>query len=220
MMENIVEECLELAAEKKEKAKGKGKPLILTRGTATIPLVGIDVPFHSRELLSGVPSFRNLLRPKFDALVLEQQLDLLIDRYIPNLIAKPFSLEKSYVEEVFATTNSPLLARVLEPDQWDKTSRAELTHTLIVELLAYQFASPVQWIQTQALLFHPKHGVHRFVEVCPAPTLTNMALRTLQTGDFGMKHRKILWFKRDRDAVFYRNNQETIPSAREKEKLK
>lgn len=208
-IEQVVMECL-------EKAKRKKAPIVLSRGTATIPLAGIDVPFHSRELLNGVPSFRNLLRPKFDPQVLERQLNLLVNRYIPNLIAKPFSLEKSYVEEVYEATGSPLLGELLVPENWNQTSRADLTHTLIIELLAYQFASPVQWIQTQALLFNKKNGVERFIEVGPAPTLANMALRTLQSlpHQFGTRRRDILWSQRDRDAIFF-ELEDKYPSARE-----
>lgn len=36
----------------------------LPRGQATIPLAGIDVPFHSRFLMSGVPGFRQTLRDR------------------------------------------------------------------------------------------------------------------------------------------------------------
>jgi fatty acid synthase subunit alpha len=32
----------------------------------------------------------------------------------------------------------------------------ELAHTLLVELLAYQFASPVRWIETQDVILAEK----------------------------------------------------------------
>ncbi|KAF5015537.1 hypothetical protein F66182_13099, partial [Fusarium sp. NRRL 66182] len=37
------------------------KPIILSRGQATIPLQGIDVPFHSAQLRSGVAAWRMFL---------------------------------------------------------------------------------------------------------------------------------------------------------------
>ncbi|KAG2522184.1 hypothetical protein JM16_005912 [Phytophthora kernoviae] len=195
-VEKTIAESLSQAQARKEKCQQTGRPFTLARGLATIPLVGIDVPFHSRELLGGVPSFRTLLRTKFDPQVLERQLPLLVNRYIPNLVATPFSLKRSYFEEVYAATQSPYLAEVLDPMQWKLTTKAQLAHLLVVELLAYQFASPVQWIKTQALLF-AEGGARRFIEIGPAPTLTNMALRTLQVGDFPNVSREILWYQRD-----------------------
>ncbi|KAI9921603.1 hypothetical protein PsorP6_002324 [Peronosclerospora sorghi] len=201
-VEKIVADSLAQARAHKEKFEQTGRPFVLTKSQATIPLVGIDVPFHSRELLGGVPSFRALLRTKFDPQVLERQLPLLVNRYIPNLVASPFSLERSYFEEVYQATKSPYLAEVLDPMQWNLTTKAQLAHLLVVELLAYQFASPVQWIKTQTLLFS-EGGVRRFVEIGPAPTLTNMALRTLQVGDFPDVPREILWYQRDREVVHF-----------------
>jgi fatty acid synthase subunit alpha len=49
----------------------------------------------------------------------------------------------------------------------------ELAHTLLVELLAYQFASPVRWIETQDVILNDKVA-ERVVEVGPAATLGTM----------------------------------------------
>ena len=54
MLTDIVKSCLEKAREQ-QKAEGYLK---LERGFATIPLPGIDVPFHSRYLWAGVMPFR------------------------------------------------------------------------------------------------------------------------------------------------------------------
>ncbi|KAG2967933.1 Fatty acid synthase subunit beta, partial [Phytophthora cactorum] len=211
-VEKVIADSLVQARARKEKCEQTGRPFTLARGLATIPLVGIDVPFHSRELLGGVPSFRALLRTKFDPQVLERQLPLLVNRYIPNLVATPFSLKRSYFEEVYAATKSPYLEEVLDPMQWKLTSKAQLAHLLVVELLAYQFASPVQWIKTQALLFS-EGGVRRFVEIGPAPTLTNMALRTLQVGEFPDVSREILWYQRDREVVHFEEETSNISAS-------
>ncbi|OWZ18416.1 Fatty acid synthase subunit alpha, partial [Phytophthora megakarya] len=211
-VEKVIADSLAQARARKEKCDQTDRPFTLARGLATIPLVGIDVPFHSRELLGGVPSFRALLRTKFDPQVLERQLPLLVNRYIPNLVATPFSLERSYFEEVYEATKSPYLAEVLDPMQWKLTTKAQLAHLLVVELLAYQFASPVQWIKTQALLFS-EGGVRRFVEIGPAPTLTNMALRTLQVGDFPDVPRDILWYQRDREIVHFEEETSNISAS-------
>ncbi|KAE9313941.1 hypothetical protein PF008_g19607 [Phytophthora fragariae] len=152
-VEKVIAESLAQTRARKEKCEQSGRPFTLSRGLATTPLVGIDVPFHSRELLGGVPSFRALLRTKFDPQVLERQLPLLVNRHIPNLVATLFSLESSYFEEVYQATKSPFLAEVLDTMHLQLTTKAQLAHLLVVELLAYQFAVPVQWIKTQALLF-------------------------------------------------------------------
>lgn len=54
MLSDIVKSCFEKAQEQ-QKAEGYIK---LERGFATIPLPGIDVPFHSRYLWAGVLPFR------------------------------------------------------------------------------------------------------------------------------------------------------------------
>jgi hypothetical protein len=50
----LMNSCYGSAAEK-QKAEGY---IILERGLATIPLAGLDVPFHSHYLWSGVMPFR------------------------------------------------------------------------------------------------------------------------------------------------------------------
>ncbi|DBA02071.1 TPA: LOW QUALITY PROTEIN: hypothetical protein N0F65_000318, partial [Lagenidium giganteum] len=73
------------------------------------------------------------------------------------------------------------------------------------------FASPVQWIKTQSFMFS-LNGVGPCREIGSAPTLTNMALRTLQFGDFPETERE-----RDRDAVHF-EVENTLPSASEHRK--
>lgn len=76
----IIEGCWDMAVEK-EKKDGQ---VILERGFSTIPLPGIDVPFHSRYLWPGVLSFRNYLIKKIDPTQLNP--DRLEHKYIPNLM--------------------------------------------------------------------------------------------------------------------------------------
>ncbi len=54
MLADIVDECHKASVEK-QKSEGY---IMLERGFATIPLLGIDVPFHSRYLLVGAMPFR------------------------------------------------------------------------------------------------------------------------------------------------------------------
>ncbi|KAI5795298.1 acyl transferase domain-containing protein [Peziza echinospora] len=99
-----------------DETKLKPQPIELQRGLATIPLRGIDVPFHSTFLRSGVKPFRSFLMKK----ILKSSIDpsKLVGKYIPNVTAKPFQLTKEYFEEVYKLTNSPRIGNVLA--NWDK----------------------------------------------------------------------------------------------------
>ncbi|KAL2823455.1 acyl transferase domain-containing protein [Aspergillus cavernicola] len=88
------------------------RPIQLQRGKATVPLEGIDVPFHSSHLRNTVDRFRQcLLRPGF--LVDNVDVEQLVGRYIPNLMARPFSLDREYIREAFELTGSPILEDML-----------------------------------------------------------------------------------------------------------
>ena len=109
---------------------------------------------------------------------------MLVGKYIPNLIAKPFDVSREYAQIIYDQTSSPKLDKVLkkwEQERWASAeNRQKLAYIILVELLAYQFASPVRWIQTQDLLF-TTFNFERLVELGPSPTLTGMATRTLKT---------------------------------------
>lgn len=158
------------------------------REKAYIDVPGIDVPFHSSLLRNGVPIFRATLER-----VLPKEIDptQLVDRYIPNLTAEPFSLARAFVERVHAVSGSEILAAVLADFETWSARPAELARTLMIELLAYQFASPVRWIQTQDVLFTSKDAVEVFVEVGvkEQPTIANMALITLSDGAYDRRAR-------------------------------
>jgi fatty acid synthase subunit beta, fungi type len=100
----------------------KPQPLELQRGQATIPLRGIDVPFHSTFLRSGVKPFRSFLLKKINKTTIDPAK--LIGKYIPNVTARPFSLDKEYFEEVYKLTKSPRIHAILE--NWDKYTQEEL----------------------------------------------------------------------------------------------
>jgi fatty acid synthase subunit alpha, fungi type len=111
-------------------------------------------------------------------------LSLLEGVYIPNLIASPFAINKAYAELIYNRTSSPRLSKVLRKwnkERWDAPEqRQKLAWVLlVVELLSYQFASPVRWIKTQDLFFG-QYKFERFIEIGPSPTLTGMAVRTLK----------------------------------------
>lgn len=83
----------------------------------------------------------------------------------------------------------------------------ELAHTLLVELLAYQFASPVRWIETQDVIL-AEQRTERIVEIGPADTLGGMARRTLaskyEAYDAATSvQRQILCYNKDSKEIYY-----------------
>lgn len=83
----------------------------------------------------------------------------------------------------------------------------DLAHTLLVELLAYQFASPVRWIETQDVILAEKM-TERIVEIGPADTLGGMAKRTLaskyEAYDAAKSvQRQILCYNKDAKEIYY-----------------
>ncbi|WP_186630080.1 type I polyketide synthase [Rhodococcus sp. BP22] len=156
---------------------------------AFIVVPGIDVPFHSTVLRGGVDDFRTRLET-----LLPEDLDpeILLGRYVPNLVPRPFSLERSFIQEIADLVPSEPLNKVLADfDSWAARPH-DLCRVVLTELLAWQFASPVRWIETQDLLFAEEAdgglGVERFVEIGlgATPTVANLASQTLKLpGRFG-----------------------------------
>ncbi|KAI4152760.1 MAG: hypothetical protein LQ340_002720 [Diploschistes diacapsis] len=115
-LEEVKAHLVEIIRECVKQTEAKPKPLDLQRGFATIPLKGIDVPFHSTFLRSGVKPFRSFLLKKINRTTIDPSK--LVGKYIPNVTAKPFALTKEYFEEVYKLTNSPRIANVLA--NWDR----------------------------------------------------------------------------------------------------
>lgn len=84
----------------------------LDRGIATIPLVGIDVPFHSSYLKAGVSSFRRHLYEKIPPTAVD--LDRLVGKYVPNLTAAPLEISRAYFETVLQLTGSKIVDEVIQ----------------------------------------------------------------------------------------------------------
>ena len=78
---------------------------------------------------------------------------MLFVKYIPNLIAKPFDVSREYAQIIYDQMSSLKLDKVLKKWEQEKWASAEncqkLAYIILVELLDYQFASPIHWIQTQ-----------------------------------------------------------------------
>ncbi len=116
LLETKKQELIGIVEEMAKRTEAKPKPLELVRGAATIPLRGIDVPFHSTYLRSGVESFRAFLLDKLGRTSVDP--GKLVGKYIPNVTARPFELSKEYFEYVYSLTRSSRIGKVLE--DWDR----------------------------------------------------------------------------------------------------
>ena len=121
-LEQVKAQLVEIIKECAKQTEAKAYPIDLQRGFATIPLKGIDVPFHSTFLRSGVKPFRSFLLKKINKTSIDPQK--LIGKYIPNVTAKPFQITKEYFEEVYKLTNSPRIRDVL--NNWESYEKGEI----------------------------------------------------------------------------------------------
>ena len=179
---------------------------------------GIDVPFHSTLLRKGVPEFRD----KLDAL-LPAYIDYrgrLVDRYIPNLVASPFEMTKEFAAKILEVVPSERIKAALDdPAVWDSYAADDqkLGRLLLTELLSWQFASPVRWIETQALLFGKREqgglGIEEYVEVGlgNAPTLANLGTKTLRLPEFAGNDTVVYNVGRDEGRVYMTDTDSLVP---------
>ncbi|MCV7401403.1 type I polyketide synthase [Mycobacterium fragae] len=179
----------------------------ITGGKRSFILVpGIDVPFHSRVLRVGVAEFRRSLDRVMPR---DKDPDLIVGRYIPNLVPRPFTLDRDFIQEIRdlvpAEPLDPILA---DYDTWRRERPREMARTVFIELLAWQFASPVRWIETQDLLFTEEAagglGVERFVEigVKSSPTVAGLATNTLKLPEYAHSTVEVLNAERDAAVLF------------------
>ncbi|GFP58645.1 fatty acid synthase subunit beta [Trichoderma asperellum] len=87
-----------------------GTRLKLKRGVATVPLEGVDVPFHSTLLLPTMPAFRHVLETQISRVDAKR----LVGRWVTNVTGKPFDISKEGIQEVYEMTKSPVLGGLLE----------------------------------------------------------------------------------------------------------
>ncbi|MBS9533476.1 DUF1729 domain-containing protein [Mycobacterium sp. M1] len=191
-------EALEEEVERRREISGGKRSFIL------VP--GIDVPFHSEVLRIGVDDFRRSLERVMPR---DKDPELIIGRYIPNLVPKPFTLDREFIQEIRDLVPAEPLDEILaDYDNWRNERPAELCRKIVIELLAWQFASPVRWIETQDLLFIEEAagglGVERFVEigVKTAPTVAGLATNTLKLPEYAHSTVEVLNAERDAAVLF------------------
>src|SRR6478609_6538408 len=191
-------EALEEEVERRREISGGKRSFIL------VP--GIDVPFHSSVLRVGVADFRRSLERVMPR---DKDPDLIIGKYIPNLVPRPFTLDRDFIQEIRDLVPAEPLDEILaDYDTWRNEKPAELCRKVVIELLAWQFASPVRWIETQDLLFIEEAagglGVERFIEigVKSAPTVAGLATNTLKLPEYSHNTVEVLNAERDAAVLF------------------
>lgn len=191
-------EELEAEVERRREISGGKRSFIL------VP--GIDVPFHSSVLRVGVADFRRSLER---VMPVDADPELLIGRYIPNLVPRPFTLDRDFIQEIRDLVPAEPLDEILaDYDTWRNERPRELCRKIVIELLAWQFASPVRWIETQDLLFIEEAagglGIERFVEigVKSAPTVAGLATNTLKLPEYSHNTTEVLNAERDAAVLF------------------
>ncbi|MCK0176639.1 type I polyketide synthase [Mycolicibacterium sp. F2034L] len=191
-------EALEEEIERRRELSGGKRSFIL------VP--GIDVPFHSSVLRVGVADFRRSLERVMPR---DADPELLIGKYIPNLVPRPFTLDRDFIQEIRDLVPAEPLDEILaDYDTWREEKPRELCRKVVIELLAWQFASPVRWIETQDLLFIEEAagglGVERFVEigVKSAPTVAGLATNTLKLPEYSHSTVEVLNSERDAAVLF------------------
>ncbi|KAJ2854465.1 hypothetical protein GGI22_004484, partial [Coemansia erecta] len=198
-----------------------GAGFVLRRSRATIPVPGVDVPFHSSILHDGVWSFRKMLQSKIQPHNVEAER--LCGRYVPNLTARPFEVSLAYIRHVHALTHSKALAHLLSTLdaarlKHDAEYCRNTAYTLLIEVLSYQFSSPVRWIETQDVLLR-ELGVTRFIEIGPRSVLSNMLRHTLDCSLYKVEgcsdslksEVTVLASASDMDAILYQHASAGLP---------
>lgn len=162
----------------------------------------------------GVDEFRRSLER---ILPHDADASALIGRYIPNLVPRLFSLDRDFIAEIRDLVPAESLDEILaDYDTWMTQRPGEVGRRVIIELLAWQFASPVRWIETQDLLFTEEAagglGVERFVEigVKSAPTVAGLANNTLKLPEYAYSTVQVLNVERDA-AVLFANDSDPEP---------
>ena len=129
-------------------------------------------------------------------------------------------MTKEFAAKILEVVPSERIKAALDdPAVWDSYAADDqkLGRLLLTELLSWQFASPVRWIETQALLFNPANrgglGVEEYVEVGlgNSPTLANLGSKTLRLPDFSGCDVTVYNVGRDEGRVYMTDSDSLVP---------
>ncbi|KAJ2556782.1 fatty acid synthase alpha subunit Lsd1 [Coemansia sp. RSA 1933] len=155
---------------------------------------------HSDKILPHVDTIRSMLQKYIHAS--NVSVSALQHCYIPNLTGKPFELSKSYIETAFQITQSAVLKRII--DGWpsldldNALEEKRIAAQMLIELLVFQMANPVQWNCTLQHMLKEKN-IRRLIEIS---SISQPLSSEILTSDNAC-HLHII---RDRDSVYYEQN--------------
>src|SRR5262249_56159058 len=110
---------------------------------------GMAVRFPSRVRRVGVADFRRSLERVMPR---DKDPEIVIGRYIPNLVPRPFTLDRDFIQEIRDLVPAEPLDEILaDYDTWRRERPRAMARTVFIELLAWQFATPSPWLPTQHL---------------------------------------------------------------------
>ncbi|ORX65311.1 hypothetical protein DL89DRAFT_287208 [Linderina pennispora] len=112
----------------------------------------------------------------------------------------------SYIYKGFPYYSVGVIEDILQvwstDDDCPSKEMASVARTLLIELLSFQFASSVKWIETQDVMFN-RCSVKRLVEIGPSSTLCRMTTQTLESDNWLRKEVATLHALKDKDEVYY-----------------
>ncbi|KAL4784879.1 acyl transferase domain-containing protein [Aspergillus varians] len=106
---DIVKECINRHFPNRKSVTNQ---TTLLRGRATIPLPGVDIPFHSQMLRGHIDDYRQYLRRHLR--LSDIKAEDFVGRWVPNVVGKPFSLDSEYIRLVQEVTTSQPLQDLLQ----------------------------------------------------------------------------------------------------------
>ncbi len=127
--------------------------------------------------------------------------------FVLNSIHPQLQLTSHFEWDEARTKTKAVMAIEERDEPIHAISQQDLAYNLLIELLAYQFAFPVRWIETQNHLF-AHSNIQRFIEIGPAKVLATMAKKTSQR-DFALRdmalsiERRFLAHAADRKDIYY-----------------
>ncbi|KAJ1665271.1 fatty acid synthase alpha subunit Lsd1 [Coemansia sp. RSA 1646] len=177
--------------------------LMDTNQTSTTA-VGVNSLLHSSKMLPHAEPIRSILQTNIHASNID--VSALQHCYVPNLTGKPFELSKNYIESAYDITQSAVLKQML--GKWQTfdisniSDKKRIALELLIEILAFQLANPVQWSSTQQNILS-EQKVRRLIEISSNTQRSDMVSAIAKDKVNNADNVDIMHIKSDREYVYY-----------------
>ncbi|KAJ2524057.1 fatty acid synthase alpha subunit Lsd1 [Coemansia sp. RSA 2049] len=164
----------------------------------------LDSVLHTSKMSPYVESIRNKLQTHISPSHVD--LSALAGCFIPNLVGKPFEISKDYIESAYNATQSSALKHRI--DSWqdiqfvDISEQKHIAVELVVELLAFQIANPVQWTSTQRHIASDQ-DVCRQITISSCTQTHDIAPEPYDGKECDYSKISSLHISRDKELVYY-----------------